>query len=230
MNFKVLKSFSSAHEAVNWLTQNRIEDTSIETTGTLKSTGMGQVPSGNYHVVLKAESNDYRAAREILSKNHGDIRSTRELISNAGSPEWKKTFEGLDPDEVSEAVNHHKNELMSEAETRSEEETSDAEISEFRYRQGNEDYSPRTVLEHQQDLDTPTDRMVNVKDGSERGTTEFEPQQEQPYGGTKPQERYDYMKESRVRDANNEGDSDAPDYYLASMITKAIMDVLKGTK
>lgn len=53
MDFKVLKSFVSAHEAVNWLTQNRIEDTSIETTGTLKSMGLGPVPSGNYHVVLK---------------------------------------------------------------------------------------------------------------------------------------------------------------------------------
>ena len=54
MDIKVLKSFVSAHDAVNWVSQNRIEDTSIETTGTLKSVGMGPVPSGNYHVVLKA--------------------------------------------------------------------------------------------------------------------------------------------------------------------------------
>jgi hypothetical protein len=51
---KVLKSFDSAHSAVNWLTQNRIEDTSIETTGTLKSMGVGKIPYGNYHVVLKS--------------------------------------------------------------------------------------------------------------------------------------------------------------------------------
>jgi hypothetical protein len=50
---KVLKSFDSAHSAVNWMTQNRIEDTSIETTGTLKSMGVGRIPYGNYHVVLK---------------------------------------------------------------------------------------------------------------------------------------------------------------------------------
>jgi hypothetical protein len=50
---KVLKSFDSAHSAVNWMSQNRIEDTSIETTGTLKSMGMGRILSGNYHVVLK---------------------------------------------------------------------------------------------------------------------------------------------------------------------------------
>jgi hypothetical protein len=52
---KVLKSFKSAHEAVNWMSQNRIEDASIEMTGTLKSIGhSGSIPSGNYHVVLKA--------------------------------------------------------------------------------------------------------------------------------------------------------------------------------
>jgi hypothetical protein len=51
---KVLKSFDSAHSAVNWMTQNRIEDASIEMTGTLKSLGVVKVPSGNYHVVLKA--------------------------------------------------------------------------------------------------------------------------------------------------------------------------------
>jgi hypothetical protein len=50
---KVLKSFTSAHDSVNWMTQNRIENTSIEMTGTLKSLGVVKVPSGNYHVVLK---------------------------------------------------------------------------------------------------------------------------------------------------------------------------------
>jgi len=54
---KVLKSFTSAYDAVNWMTQNRMDDTSIEMTGTLKSMGMGPVPSGNYHVVLKSENN-----------------------------------------------------------------------------------------------------------------------------------------------------------------------------
>jgi hypothetical protein len=51
---KVLKSFKSAHEAVDWISRNGIEDASIEMTGTLKSIGYsGPIPSGNYHVVLK---------------------------------------------------------------------------------------------------------------------------------------------------------------------------------
>jgi hypothetical protein len=53
---KILKSFVSAHDAVNWLTKNRVEGASIETTSTLKSVGYGRIPSGNYHVIaLKSD-------------------------------------------------------------------------------------------------------------------------------------------------------------------------------
>jgi hypothetical protein len=76
---KVLKSFDSAHSAVNWMTQNRIEDTSIETTGTLKSMGMGGIPSGNYHVVLKS--------RPFLSRVGGAINPANwvSAIRNRGT-------------------------------------------------------------------------------------------------------------------------------------------------
>jgi len=77
MNVKVLKSFVSAHEAVNWLTQNRIEDTSIETTGSLKSMGMGPVPSGNYHVVLKGRAS--QARDEIASGERTAFRAEADL-------------------------------------------------------------------------------------------------------------------------------------------------------
>jgi len=50
---KIIKSFKSAHDAVTWIKKSRIENTSIEVTGTLKSFGMSRVPSGNYHVVTK---------------------------------------------------------------------------------------------------------------------------------------------------------------------------------
>jgi hypothetical protein len=54
---KIIKSFDSAHSAVTWMTQNRIKNTFIETTNTLKSIGVGKFFSGNYHVVLKSENN-----------------------------------------------------------------------------------------------------------------------------------------------------------------------------
>jgi hypothetical protein len=63
---KVLKSFTSAHDAVNWMTQNRIEDTSIEMTGTLKSLGVVKIPSGNYHVVLKG-----RVSPNVIAQQAG---------------------------------------------------------------------------------------------------------------------------------------------------------------
>jgi hypothetical protein len=54
---KVLKSFATAHEAVSWLSKNRLNGASIETTSTLKSFGYGRIPSGNYHVItLKSPS------------------------------------------------------------------------------------------------------------------------------------------------------------------------------
>jgi hypothetical protein len=65
---KVLKSFDSAHSAVSWMTQNRIAGTSIETTGTLKSTGMGRIPSGNYHVVLKSDDQQVRGNTGITNQ------------------------------------------------------------------------------------------------------------------------------------------------------------------
>jgi hypothetical protein len=56
---KVLKSFSTAHEAVRWLINNPIEGTSIEMTHSLKSIGhAGRIPSGNYHVVLKSDTGE----------------------------------------------------------------------------------------------------------------------------------------------------------------------------
>jgi hypothetical protein len=57
---KVLKSFSTAHEAVNWVSKNRFEGASIETTSTLKSFGYGRIPSGNYHVI-KSRADDASA-------------------------------------------------------------------------------------------------------------------------------------------------------------------------
>jgi len=54
---KILKSFETAHQAVQWMNANKIEGTSIETTPVLKSIGYGNsnVSNGNYHVVLKSE-------------------------------------------------------------------------------------------------------------------------------------------------------------------------------
>jgi len=57
---KVLKSFATAHEAVNWASKNRLNGASIETTSTLKSVGYGRVPAGNYHVV-KSRADDASA-------------------------------------------------------------------------------------------------------------------------------------------------------------------------
>ena len=55
---KILKSFSSAHEAVHWMSVNKIKGTSIETTPVLKSIGNREssLSNGNYHVVLKSEN------------------------------------------------------------------------------------------------------------------------------------------------------------------------------
>jgi hypothetical protein len=80
---KVLKSFDSAHSAVNWMTQNRIEDASIEMTGTLKSLGVVKVPSGNYHVVLKGRLTPeqlaivapYRGPRDLDAMNTSEVHS-----------------------------------------------------------------------------------------------------------------------------------------------------------
>jgi len=84
---KVLKSFNSAHSAVNWMAQNRIRDTSIETTGTLKSIGMGRIPSGNYHVVLRSTY----ASRGGLSD--GEIQRRMDELSSY-STEAEPTFSG----------------------------------------------------------------------------------------------------------------------------------------
>lgn len=84
---KVLKSFNSAHEAVNWMIQNRVKGTSIETTGTLKSMGMGQTPSGNYHVVL-SEGKIANIGEEETSLS---IKSLTEIITKAVKDAIKKT-------------------------------------------------------------------------------------------------------------------------------------------
>jgi hypothetical protein len=52
---RILKSFNSAHGAIRWMTFNRIEDTFIESTSTLKSLGYNgsDLFKGEYHIVLK---------------------------------------------------------------------------------------------------------------------------------------------------------------------------------
>jgi hypothetical protein len=54
---KILKSFNTAHEAVQWMNANHIEDTYIDTTPVLKSVGYrgSNLSNGNYHIVLKAD-------------------------------------------------------------------------------------------------------------------------------------------------------------------------------
>lgn len=54
---KILRSFNTAHEAVQWMNANRIEGTYVEMTPTLKSVGYrgSNLSNGNYHVVLKSE-------------------------------------------------------------------------------------------------------------------------------------------------------------------------------
>ena len=97
MDVKVLKSFVSAHDAVNWVSQNRIDDTAIETTGTLKSMGMGPVPSGNYHVVLKgkrlfkfldrlgSQPQVDRATAEAILQRDAENRRGQTFLSDAAS-------------------------------------------------------------------------------------------------------------------------------------------------
>jgi hypothetical protein len=52
---RILKSFNSAHGAIRWMTFNRIENTFIESTSTLKSLGYNgsDLFKGEYHIVLK---------------------------------------------------------------------------------------------------------------------------------------------------------------------------------
>lgn len=76
---KVLKSFSTAHEAVRWLNNNPIDGTSIEMTHSLKSIGhAGRIPSGNYHVVLKrTELGKIRDNADNIAKMVKGDRETR---------------------------------------------------------------------------------------------------------------------------------------------------------
>jgi hypothetical protein len=68
---KVLKSFATAHEAVNWLSKNRLNSASIETTSTLKSFGYGRIPAGNYHVItLKSPSEDFFNPHDAATAGH----------------------------------------------------------------------------------------------------------------------------------------------------------------
>jgi hypothetical protein len=112
---KVLKSFKSAHSAVNWMSQNRIEDTSIETTGTLKSLGhSGAVPSGNYHVVLKSEETtrpDPIPTNEIPpsgSRAEGRVKDAEGELSGASYPYQVAQGQGGTP-----AVEDAKGDLIS---------------------------------------------------------------------------------------------------------------------
>jgi len=78
---KILKSFKSAHDAINWVNLNEFENVTIEPTINLKSAGrVGYIPSGNYHVVLKkfrtrAESGeiDFDAIRAAAADEVSDI-------------------------------------------------------------------------------------------------------------------------------------------------------------
>jgi hypothetical protein len=121
---KVLKSFDSAHSAVNWMTQNRIEDTSIETTGTLKSMGIGSIPSGNYHVVIK---NINRISKQALydalddrvaSMRIADDPNASPIINRAGlsaaAEEIKKEKERLLTNRPGSATRAEKVELVGE--------------------------------------------------------------------------------------------------------------------
>lgn len=105
---KVLKSFVDAHSAVQWLSQNRIEGASIELTGTIKSMGFGVVPSGNYHVVLKAQSPEERQARaearlqdptSAIVAGENAYNTRKERIDKTGAP-----VDPADPNMLQEAA------------------------------------------------------------------------------------------------------------------------------
>jgi hypothetical protein len=78
---KILKSFQSAYDAINWVRRSEIENFIIESTSSLKSVGHnGYIPPGNYHVVLKkfrtrAESGeiDFDAIRAAAADEVSDI-------------------------------------------------------------------------------------------------------------------------------------------------------------
>ena len=95
---KVLKSFSTAHEAVTWVSLNRIEGVSIENTSTLKSFGYGRIPSGNYHVIKSergapsadflsphdADSDAFDEAEARVADTEGDLEERNTLLSQMG--------------------------------------------------------------------------------------------------------------------------------------------------
>jgi len=100
---KVLKSFSSAHEAVNWMTQKRIEGASIEVTGTLKSIGhSGAIPSGNYHVVLKDV-----AANQSMQFYDRTTATGFKVPAKVGD---ENVGDGTDPDSLRHYADNHPNE------------------------------------------------------------------------------------------------------------------------
>ena len=95
---KVFKSFSTAHEAVTWVSLNRIEGVSIENTSTLKSFGYGRIPSGNYHVIKSergapsadflsphdADSDAFDEAEARVADTEGDLEERNTLLSQMG--------------------------------------------------------------------------------------------------------------------------------------------------
>jgi hypothetical protein len=88
----ILKSFTSAHEAIHWLSVNPIEGASIETTPVMKSVGSrdSKLSNGNYHVVLKSEPTEKPQTsiddipskantRKLLDEKVGDTISVNAL-------------------------------------------------------------------------------------------------------------------------------------------------------
>ena len=81
----ILKSFTSAHEAIHWLSVNPIEGASIETTPVLKSIGNreSKLSNGNYHVVLKSDTTE-KPQTDIPSSvnNEEEAEAIKSIVEN----------------------------------------------------------------------------------------------------------------------------------------------------
>jgi hypothetical protein len=75
---KILKSFNTAHAAVQWMNANHIEDTYIDTTPVLKSVGYrgSNLSNGNYHVVLNETTKDPNSEKTFKASNNEALKST----------------------------------------------------------------------------------------------------------------------------------------------------------
>jgi len=82
----ILKSFTSAHEAVQWLSVTPIEGASIETTPVLKSIGSREpkLSNGNYHVVLKADTTEKPQTRlaDIPPSVNNEEEAIKSIVEN----------------------------------------------------------------------------------------------------------------------------------------------------